>query len=204
MHPQDSPPSLFTKVIAGLTAGAIAAAMFNPTDILKIRFQADQAGKGQAPRYKSLMDAVVKIIKNEGLFGGLYKGVGTTMIRAALLTSSQLASYDHSKHSLIRYLHFSDNLFTHFIASFIAGLVTTLVTNPVDVVRTRIMNEKVIVGQKRVYRDPFTTFYKILTNEGLKGLYKGFLPSYLRMGACTVMVFVILEKLRTLCGISTI
>lgn len=46
----------------------------------------------------------------------LDQGVGTTVIRASLLTSAQMASYDESKHLLLDYLSFQDNFFTHFCA----------------------------------------------------------------------------------------
>jgi hypothetical protein len=42
------------------------------------------------------------------------QGVGTTVIRASLLTSAQMASYDESKHFLIDSLAFSDNFLAHF------------------------------------------------------------------------------------------
>lgn len=61
--------SLSVKVVSGLTSGALAAAMFNPTDVLKIRFQADVNGT----RYRGVIDAVKTIIREEGLKEGLYK-----------------------------------------------------------------------------------------------------------------------------------
>jgi hypothetical protein len=42
------------------------------------------------------------------------QGVGTTVIRASLLTSAQMASYDESKHFLLDSLAFRDNFLTHF------------------------------------------------------------------------------------------
>ncbi len=43
-------------------------------------------------------------------------GVGPTTQRATLLTASQLASYDHIKHSLLsaHWLHFHEGIVTHF------------------------------------------------------------------------------------------
>lgn len=101
--------SLSSKILSGLTSGAIAAAIFNPTDVLKIRFQADVKGT----RYKSLLHGIRTMYKEEGI-KGFYKGVSTTIFRAAILTSAQFSSYDHSKHILIKYFDFSDNLLTHF------------------------------------------------------------------------------------------
>eukprot|EP01102_Stenamoeba_stenopodia_P014631 TRINITY_DN4881_c0_g5_i1.p1 TRINITY_DN4881_c0_g5~~TRINITY_DN4881_c0_g5_i1.p1 ORF type:complete len:341 (+),score=72.07 TRINITY_DN4881_c0_g5_i1:48-1070(+) len=207
--PSTSPPqttTLHVKVLAGLISGAMAAAIFNPTDVLKIRFQADAAPTKELRAYHSIYDAVVKIIRTEGLIGGLYKGVHITIVRAALLTSAQLATYDHSKHALIHYLHFKDSFPAHFCASFVSGFAAALVTNPVDVIRTRTMNERNEIASKtdRKYQGIVRSFVKIAKHEGVLGLYKGFAPNYLRLGSCTVAVFVLYEQLRILFGIPTI
>jgi len=192
--------TLISKILSGLVCGAFAAALFNPTDVLKIRFQADIHGT----RYTGVFNAIGTVIKTEGVIQGLYKGVGTTTLRAALLTSAQLASYDHSKHTLIRKYKFQDNLSTHFCASMFSGFITSLVTNPIDVVRTRIMNEKVAAGQQRIYTNPFISIWKIFESEGVLGLYKGFVPSYIRLGGCTVIGFILYEQMRIILGYHTI
>ena len=62
---------VWKKVLAGTLAGAISSSLCNPTDLLKVRMQAD-SGKGGA-RYKGMGDAFVTIVKNEGVVG-LYRG----------------------------------------------------------------------------------------------------------------------------------
>jgi hypothetical protein len=74
---------VWKKVLAGTLAGAISSSLCNPTDLLKVRLQAD-TGKGGA-RYKGLGDALVSIVKSEGVLG-LYRGVGTTFDTLWLLT----------------------------------------------------------------------------------------------------------------------
>jgi len=89
---------LWKKIVAGATSGAIGSAIANPTDLVKVRFQAE--GPTQSLRYRNTLHAFVEIFKTEGL-SGLYRGVGPTTQRAALLTAAQLPSYDHSKHLLL-------------------------------------------------------------------------------------------------------
>jgi hypothetical protein len=45
--------------------------------------------------------------------------------------------------------------------SMFAGFMTSLVTNPVDVVRTRIMTEYAAPGQPRTYSNPFTSLFRV-------------------------------------------
>ena len=50
----------------------------------------------------------------EGVWNGLYKGTATTCVRAALLTGTQMSSYDHAKHTLLDRFSFPDDFRTHF------------------------------------------------------------------------------------------
>ena len=68
---------------------------------------------------------------------GLYRGVVPTIQRAALLTATQLGTYDEIKHTLLRAKVFEEGPLLHFCSGSVAGLGVALVTSPVDTVRTR-------------------------------------------------------------------
>jgi hypothetical protein len=106
---------LWKKIVAGATAGALGSGIANPTDLVKVRMQAQGAGATTAHHYSSVWRAFGEIYRAEGV-RGLYKGVGPTTQRATLLTASQLASYDHIKHSLLSWswLPFHEGIVTHF------------------------------------------------------------------------------------------
>lgn len=61
-----------SRLLAGCTTGAMAVAVAQPTDVVKVRFQA-QIGSGANKRYHGTMDAYRTIAKQEG-FRGLWKG----------------------------------------------------------------------------------------------------------------------------------
>lgn len=61
-----------TRIAAGLTTGGLAVLIAQPTDVVKVRFQAQQNGKGA--RYKSTMQAYKVIAKDEGA-RGLWRGI---------------------------------------------------------------------------------------------------------------------------------
>jgi hypothetical protein len=60
-----------------------------------------------------------------------------TVQRAALLTATQLGSYDEIKHSMLRAGLFSEGPLLHFCSGCVAGLGVSVVTSPVDTIRTR-------------------------------------------------------------------
>lgn len=183
--------SLWQRIVAGFFSGGVGSAIASPTDLIKIRFQARRPD--QPKLYKHTADAFLSIYRNEGL-PGLYKGVGPTMLRAAVLTSAQLSSYDQTKVTLRELNVLPDGPIIHFLASFVSGLVTTTATSPVDVIKTRIMNSK---GQ---YSGPIDCLAKLLRNEGPRALFRGWLPNYLRLGPHFIISLPLYEQLRYLLG----
>jgi Mitochondrial carrier protein len=142
------------RILAGLASGAISATIWNPTDVLKVRLQADVDGT----RYRSLRHAVATIFKMEGVRRGFYLGASTTTLRAGMLTGAQISTYDITKRTLLE-RGFPDDLRTHLLASMVSGVMTALVTNPIDIVRTRIMNERNTA--KPQYRNPLQALAKV-------------------------------------------
>lgn len=110
-------------------------------------------------------------------------------MRALLMTASQLASYDQFKRMLLRTesLGMKDNLTTHFTASFMAGFVATTICSPVDVIKTRVMSAK---GQSSLG----TLLVEIYRKEGLGWMFKGWVPSFIRLGPHTIVTFLFLEQ----------
>ncbi|PRP79358.1 mitochondrial substrate carrier family protein ucpB-like, partial [Planoprotostelium fungivorum] len=169
---------LWKKIIAGATTGAFAAAIATPTDLIKVRMQA--SSKSQS-RYNGLTDAFISIARTEGL-KGLWRGWGPTVQRAAIVNAAELSTYDHFKHFLIQKRIVSGDTFsTHLLASLAAGFVATLFSNPIDVMKTRIMNQKVVNGVP-VYTGVVDCLTKTIRSEGFLALYKGFIPNYARLG----------------------
>ncbi|KAL1568094.1 Mitochondrial uncoupling protein 5 [Salvia divinorum] len=186
------------KIVAGLIAGGVGAAVGNPADVAMVRMQAD----GRLPaadrrNYKSVVDAISQMTKNEGVTS-LWRGSALTVNRAMLVTASQLASYDQFKEIIIKKNIMSDGLGTHVTASFSAGFVAAVVSNPVDVIKTRVMNMKVEPGVAAPYKGAIDCAMKTIGAEGPFALYKGFIPTISRQGPFTVVLFVTLEQVRKL------
>ncbi|CAI0547025.1 unnamed protein product [Linum tenue] len=72
--------------------------------------------------------------RQEGI-GSLWRGSAMAVNRAMLVTASQLASYDQFKETILEKGVMGDGLGTHVTASFVAGFVAAVVSNPVDVIK---------------------------------------------------------------------
>ena len=64
---------LWKKIVAGGAAGAVASAIANPSDLMKVRLQTDgmakdEAGKLLPKRYTGMVNCFMTIVKEEGVF----------------------------------------------------------------------------------------------------------------------------------------
>lgn len=66
-------PGVLVRILAGCTTGAMAVSFAQPTDVVKVRFQAQMNLDGVARRYNGTMQAYKHIFQNEGI-RGLWKG----------------------------------------------------------------------------------------------------------------------------------
>lgn len=140
----------------------------------------------------------VNIYQQEGA-RGLWKGVSLTAQRAAIVVGVELPVYDLTKKHLILSGLMGDTVYTHFLSSFTCGLAGALASNPVDVVRTRMMNQRVLRdGTCSGYTGTLDCLLQTWKNEGFFALYKGFWPNWLRLGPWNIIFFVTYEQLKKL------
>ncbi|XWS63111.1 hypothetical protein CRYUN_Cryun06bG0068300 [Craigia yunnanensis] len=189
---------LTSKIAAGLIAGGVGAAVGNPADVAMVRMQADgRLPIEQRRNYKSVIDALGQMTKQEGV-GSLWRGSALTVNRAMIVTASQLETYDQIKEMILEKGVMSDGIGTHVTASFAAGFVAAVASNPIDVIKTRVMNMKVAPGAVPPYSGALDCALKTVRAEGPMALYKGFIPTISRQGPFTVVLFVTLEQVRKL------
>nr|XP_040036980.1 mitochondrial uncoupling protein 2-like [Gasterosteus aculeatus aculeatus] len=181
---------IVTRIMAGCTTGALAVALAQPTDVVKVRFQAQVRLADGGRRYNSTLEAYRTIARDEGV-RGLWKGCIPNITRNAIVNCTELVTYDMIKELILKYDLMTDNFPCHFTAAFSAGFCTTVVASPVDVVKTRFMNSA--DGQ---YRSASNCALSMVRNEGAKAFYKGFMPSFLRLGSWNIVMFVTYEQIK--------
>ncbi|XP_069496164.1 kidney mitochondrial carrier protein 1 isoform X2 [Ambystoma mexicanum] len=190
-HPEDE--TLVLNVCCGILSGVFSSCIANPTDVLKIRMQA-QGSLIQG----SMVGNFIDIYQQEGT-RGLWKGVSLTAQRAAIVVGVELPVYDLTKKHLIMSGFMGDTVYTHFLSSLVCGFAGALASNPVDVVRTRMMNQRVLRNASSpCYRGTLDCFLQTWRTEGFLALYKGFWPNWLRLGPWNIIFFLTYEQLKHL------
>jgi len=188
------PPGFFMKAALGMTAGACGAFVGTPAEVALIRMTSDgNLPADQRRNYKSVFDALIRIFREEGITA-LWRGAIPTMGRAMVVNAAQLASYSQAKQGIMSTGYVDEGIFCHFLASMFSGLVTTAASMPVDIAKTRIQNQKYIDG-KPEYKGAIDVILKVVRNEGVLSLWKGFTPYYFRLGPHTVLTFIFLEQM---------
>jgi len=169
------------------TSGFLGGVAGNPADVLNVRMQHDAAlPPADRRNYKNAMDGILRMTREEG-WRSLFRGVWPNSARAVLMTASQLASYDGFKRILLSHTPLEDNLTAHFSASFLAGFVATTICSPVDVIKTRVMSAKEKESLPRLLA-------RIWRAEGVGWMFRGWVPSFIRLGPHTIATFLFLEQ----------
>lgn len=168
-------PSFLALITMASVSGFAGGLVGNAADVLNVRMQHDASLPPEQRRnYRHAGEGLVRMAREEG-FGSWFRGVWPNSARAAAMTASQLASYDAFKRMLLAHTPLGDTLTTHFTASFFAGVVAATVTSPIDVVKTRVMSASEKHGVLGVLKDVYRA-------EGMGSMFKGWVPSFLRLG----------------------
>ena len=149
------------------------------------------------PRYEGFFDAINKIYLKYG-WTAFYRGIGPSMLRAGFSVAATLGTYDHCKSIILANKWSLQHGITekdvrlHFICSLCSGFLATLLAVPFDVVKTRYQSQS--FGQP-MYLSARHCLSHIVEKEGIKVLFKGFVPMYARLGPWQITFFIVFEFL---------
>jgi len=150
--------------------------------------------KEQQRGYKNVVDALIRIVREEGVFT-LWRGAFPTIGRAMALNAAQLSTYDQAKQLVVSHGLIGDHIGAHAFASSVAGFCASSVSLPLDMAKTRVQNMKTVDG-KREYNGMIDCIIKVVKYEGFFALWKGFWPFFFRIGPHTVLTFIFLEQFK--------
>ncbi|KAE9416254.1 hypothetical protein Angca_003572, partial [Angiostrongylus cantonensis] len=171
----------YEQLIGGFAGGVASTAVCHPMDLLRIRYSANEGGVFR-PQYKSYIDATKCIFRAEGV-RGLYQGLTPNMVGAALSWGLYMEWYKRFRSRVPWYhkikamlpFHSSNENLDNFFCGFLAGAAVMCFTNPIWVTKTRLCLQYETRPAKK-YSGMLGCLYKISKEEGVKGLYKGFVP----------------------------
>lgn len=177
------------EAISGLSAGFITTIVMHPLDLIKVRLQLSSQTTSKpfalvrSIIHKIRQDALIeahpensaKKPKSSLLLRQLYRGIGPNLAGNLTAWSLYFLLYAEFK------LHLSENsllpqsTFHYLGASSMAGITTSLLTNPLWVLKTRILGKSRY--ESGAYQSVMEAVTKMLKNEGVSSFWKGSVPS---------------------------
>ena len=181
---------------AGLTAGGLAAIIGTPADVALIRMQSDGLRPvAERANYTSVINALVRITANEGLFS-LWSGTAPTVARAMALNFGQLAFFSEAK---ARFKNVPMPEYGKvFAASAIAGFFASFFSLPFDFVKTRLQRQTKLPDGTLPYKGSLDCAIKVARQEGLLRFYRGFGTYYVRIAPHAMITLLVADYLGVL------
>ena len=173
-QPSDSETANIIKsLLAGAVAGAVSRTITSPLERLKVLQQVSMhlshEGTGR-PRAMSNLQLLRKMWLQEGVLS-YWKGNGTNVLRIAPYSAIQFFSNDYYKRLFMK----EHDHRTHMLllCGGLAGMTSSIMCYPLDLVRAILT----VQTTKKHYNGMGDALSRIYSKEGVRGLYKGLIPS---------------------------
>jgi solute carrier family 25 folate transporter 32 len=185
-------------MVSAVASGAISNTVTNPIWVIRTRLQT-QDHVSRKPEYAGTFDAARKIFQREGVLA-FYKGMVPSMW-GLLHVAIQFPIYEKLKHTFdIHPEKVNDSLpFDYALrligASSTSKLTASLITYPLEVVRTRMQVQRSDGQLPLHYNGVVGSFKTIIREEGFRGLYVGLQTNLIRVVPACAITFTSYELL---------
>ncbi|KAG0281281.1 hypothetical protein BGZ96_001194 [Linnemannia gamsii] len=195
------------RLAAGALAGLTSVAFTYPLDIVRTRLSIQSAQVANTKEAQAALPGIwktmVHIYTKEGGIVGLYRGLGPTLTGVAPYVALNFQAYEVLRTHLTPPGEVAPSVGMKLICGAVAGSFAQTVTYPLDVLRRRMQ----VTGMDAVsykYSSTWDGVKKIIKQEGVRGLYKGMVPNYLKVAPAISISFVVYEQVKqTLIGKKT-
>ncbi|KAI3630728.1 hypothetical protein MIR68_012163 [Amoeboaphelidium protococcarum] len=188
------------KMISGAVSGCASVVTTYPLDLARTRLSVMTDMRTSDGNRMGIWRCLTQIFKSEGGFKGIYRGITPTAIGIIPYNALNFTVYESLKEHFGKRSGNKDQqvgVYQRLLFGGISGVIAQTVTYPVDVVRRRFQ----VMGMNNfgyVYSGTFQALYTMVKVEGLRSLYKGCIPNYLKVAPAISVSFVTYEYVKQL------
>lgn len=189
--------STYKEYVAGLLAGVSTVVIGHPFDTVKVKLQKHNTD-AHGIKYKNGLHCAARILRNEGV-RGLYRGASSSFVGMGFESSLLFGIYSQTKQSLQRKLHSSGPQPIVIIPSAaFSGAIISFVLCPTELVKCRmqVQGTDSLIPKSSRYTGPIDCTLQTLRSEGVGGLFRGGVTTFLRESLGNVMFFSVYEYVR--------
>jgi solute carrier family 25 phosphate transporter 23/24/25/41 len=189
------------RLTAGALAGITSVAFTYPLDIVRTRLSiltAMEEHRGQR-KIPGIWGMTRIMYREEGGLRALYRGLGPTMFGVAPYVGLNFQAYEVLRKYFTPPGETSPKSINKLICGALAGSIAQTITYPLDVLRRRMQ----VTTMKNVnykYRNTLHAVRVIIAEEGIRGLYKGMIPNYLKVAPAIGVSFWSYELCKDILG----
>lgn len=165
------------KLIVGSLAGATSVSITYPLDLVRGRLTVS-GGALEKDKYKGVIRTAIIVYRAEGA-RALYQGVTPTLMGIAPYVGLNYLFYESLKELLPTGLTDTEQTKWNALCGGVAGAIGQTVAYPFDLLRRRF--QMPYRDGKPMYTGVVDAFQKIVRMEGVLGLYKGYLPNFVKV-----------------------
>ncbi|CAI2373782.1 unnamed protein product [Moneuplotes crassus] len=190
-------PSSKARLLASSLSTMVGVTLTSPIEVLKTRMQVQNDKQFKVEMYQKIRESFLKIWRQEG-FAGMFKGYRATLICTPIFNSIYFPIYEKLRLTFAESYGQDKSSFSVVASSCsIAGLISSILTNPMWVVRTRMITEEFkaqgIPDYEIKYKGLYRSIRRVWMNEGFLTLYSGLMASFLNLSHVLVY-FTIYER----------
>ncbi len=176
--------------LCGASAGIANSFLASPIEHIRIRLQTQSTVK----LYNGPIDCIRKIYSNAGL-KGIMRGLGPTLLREGHGAGCYFFAFEALVKNDVRTNNIKRSDIPGYRLCFygaMAGYSMWLACYPIDVIKSKLQTDS-LKASEQLYKNSWDCAKKTMKTYGLKGFFKGFVPTIMRAAPVNAITFYTFE-----------
>jgi hypothetical protein len=203
--------SLVGTFVAGSVSGGVATLLTHPLDVAKTRVMvASFAGTTAAYKGVSELGVVAKTLAEEGVYNGIYRGLGVGLVGSAIFSGILLTGLELADNVpwLRRNKPMMNGSVERVYWMSTAATIAVIAVHPIDVIRHKYMAQSTVLPNGGGVDIKFATLQECVKNiyraNGVFGYFHGIYSTVLRVLPQTAIFVALYSTGKSLTGLPTI